>query len=223
MGNTTVAESLLVEIKAEEYRKKGYKVTTQGSLDFFPGLRADLIVSKDGETKVIEVKSRSTLAVNPQIVELAKVLHTKPGWSFELLWVAEPQTLESPPDAETLASRLFIQKLTEAKSALESGFTEAAFLMAWSVGEAVIRALVEEEGYSLQKIPSTLSLLEQAEALDVVARDDYDALTQMYKHRNAIAHGYSTPDFREEMAVTLVETVSRIARNLQGTPMLETE
>ena len=58
---------LLARKTADEYRNKGYKVSLDMPLDFLPGFRADVVVSKDGETKVIEVKSRSSLGANPKL------------------------------------------------------------------------------------------------------------------------------------------------------------
>ena len=78
----TNTEYLFLRKTAEEYRKKGYEVALESQLDFFPGFRADLLVRKNDETKVIEVKSRSSLALNPKIGELARIIDSKPGWSF---------------------------------------------------------------------------------------------------------------------------------------------
>ena len=70
--DVTSSEYLLAQKTVEEYRSKGYEVSRGALLDFFPGFRADLIVRKDDEVKVIEVKSRSSLAANPKISELAR-------------------------------------------------------------------------------------------------------------------------------------------------------
>ena len=99
MAGASNAEHLLARKTAEEYRSKGYEVTLDAPLDFFPGYRADLLARKAGEVTVIEVKSRSSLAADSRIRELARVVDAKPGWSFELLLVAEPEKLDSPEGA----------------------------------------------------------------------------------------------------------------------------
>ena len=63
----TTSEYLLTQKTAEEYRARGYEVLTEASLDFLPGLTADLLVRKGNEVKVIEVKSRPSLGADPKI------------------------------------------------------------------------------------------------------------------------------------------------------------
>ena len=65
------SERISVELTAEEYRRKGYQVYRELRLDFLRGFIPDLVVEKNGEKKVIEVKSRSMLG-NDQIVEMAR-------------------------------------------------------------------------------------------------------------------------------------------------------
>jgi len=86
VGPATDSEYLLTRKTAEEYRSNGYEVQLEASLDFFPGFQADLLVRKGDEAKVIDVKSRPSLAADPRISELARLIESKPGWSFELYW-----------------------------------------------------------------------------------------------------------------------------------------
>ena len=126
----TSAEYFLARRTAEEYRSKGYEVSVEAPLDFMPGFHADLIVRKDNEVKVIEVKSRSSLAASPEIIELARTIDSKPGWTFELLLVAEPEKLDSPEGARLFERENILQRIEEAEKALGSGLSEAALLLA---------------------------------------------------------------------------------------------
>ena len=98
----TIFEYLLTQKTAEEYRSRGYEVLVEASLDFLPGFTADLLVRKGDEVKVIEVKSRPSLAADPKISELARIIESKPGWTFELLLVSEPEKLDSPEGLDRL-------------------------------------------------------------------------------------------------------------------------
>ena len=69
----------LLRKTAEEYRSKGYDVNEETPLDFMPDFLADLVVRKDDEVRVIEVKSRASLAASPRIMELARIIDSKPG------------------------------------------------------------------------------------------------------------------------------------------------
>ena len=206
----TNTEYLFLRKTAEEYRKKGYEVALESQLDFFPGFRADLVVRKNDETKVIEVKSRSSLALNPKIGELARIIDSKPGWSFEWLLVAEPEKLESPEETRAFDHDGILQRIEEAEKALDSGLPEAAFLLAWSACEAGIRVSLAAEGVITPGITLSRYVFDQAVSHGVISRDEYRNLNNLQKHRNAIAHGFSHEHFGVELVTDLIESVRQM-------------
>ncbi len=212
VGEATSAEYLLARRTAEEYRSKGYEVSVEAPLDFMPGFHADLIVRKDNEVKVIEVKSRSSLAASPEIIELARTIDSKPGWTFELLLVAEPEKLDSPEGARLFERENILRRIEEAEKALGSGLSEAALLLAWSACEAAIRVLIAAQGVSSTGITTAGYVLDQAIFQGVISRDEYHNLTSIQEYRNAIVHGFSHNDFSDELVSDLIEAVRRMIR-----------
>ena len=210
VGNATDSEYLLTHKTAEEYRDKGYEVLFDAPLDFLPGFKADLLVRRGDEVRVIEVKSRPSLAADPKISELARLIDSKPGWRFELLLVSEPEKLDSPEGARSFEGAKILQRIEEAERSLQARLPEAAFLLAWSASEAVIRELLTAQGVSDTSITSPGYVLDQGIYHGVISRDDYDALTRMRKYRNAIVHGFGMEDFSDEFVTELIETVRRI-------------
>ena len=211
--DATDSEYLLARKTAEEYRSKGYEVLLEAPLDFLPGFTADLLVRKGDEVRVIEVKSRPSLAADPKITELARLIDSKPGWTFELLLVSEPEKLDSPEGARSFESGKILQRIEEAERSLQAGLPEAAFLLAWSASEAVVRDLLTAQGVSSTGITSPGYVLDQGIFHGVISRDEHDALTRMRKYRNAIVHGFSTDDFSHELVTGLIETIRRIMTN----------
>ena len=205
-----IVQKNYIEKKAAEYRSRGYEVDENCPLDFLPGFRADLVVRKDGEAKVIEVRFRTSLAGSPQIEELARILHDKPGWSFELLLVGEPERLDSPEGAQSFARDEILQRLDETRKALEHGLSEAAFLLVWSAFEATTRELIAAEGVSIARVTKTGHVLDQAVHHGVISREDYGYLANMRRYRNAIAHGFDVSDFNDEKVTELIEFVRRL-------------
>ncbi len=205
-----IVQKNFIEKKASEYRSRGYEVEENCPLEFLPGFRADLVVRKDGETKVIEVKYKASLAVSPKIRELSRILHDKPGWSFELLLVGEPEKLDSPEGAHSFAEEEIRQRLAEAEKALEHGLSEAAFLLVWSAFEAATRELIAAEGVSITRVTKAGYVLDQAIFHGVISREDYDYLVDMRKYRNAIAHGFDVNGFSEEKVTELIGVVLRL-------------
>ena len=207
----TNAEYLLTRKRAEEYRSRGYEVSLEVPLDFLPGFHADLIARKGDETRVIEVKTRSSLASMPQISELARIVDSKPGWSFELLLVGEPEKVDSPEGASAISGGMILQRIEEAEQALASGLSEAAFLLAWSACEAATRELIALEGIADPGVPISAHVLDQAVYQGVISRGEYKTLAGFQKYRNAIVHGLNVDDFGDELVAELIETVRRMA------------
>ncbi|MCY3901130.1 MAG: hypothetical protein OXF86_21320 [Caldilineaceae bacterium] len=210
MKDVEIVQKNFIEKKATEYRSKGYEVEQDCPLEFLPGFLADLVVRKDGETKVIEVKYRASLAESPRISELAQILHDKPDWSFELLLVGEPEKLDSPEGARSFAVEEVRQRLTEAEKALGHGLGEAAFLLVWSAFEAVVRELIAAEGVSITRVTQSGYVLDQAVYHGVISRADYDYLADMRGYRNAIAHGFNVNGFSDEKVTELIKFVVRL-------------
>ncbi len=206
------SEYMLTRQIAEEYRGKGYQVSIGPALDFLDGFRVDLVVHKGDETKVIEVKTRASLAADRKIRELTESIDSKPGWSFELVLVGEPENLYAPPGAAPFEQEKIVERVEEAEKALEAGLWEAAFMLAWSACEAATRILLVNEGVSKEGITSASYVVNQARYLGLLSRDDYLNLADMEAHRNAIVHGFSHDEIGKEHVVRLLET----ARNLMS-------
>ncbi len=199
---------------ADEYCRQGYEVIEEPSTEQLPGFLSsyhpDLLVRKGDEAKIVEVKSRSSLAKAPQIRDLAKLLHNRPNWSFELVFVGE----ESPfgdleEDVRPFKNEDILQGIETAEKLVDSGFAEAALMSAWSTAEAAIRLLNEAEGITLERFDPPYILM-QAATNGVISREDYHFLTKVMKRRNALAHGFKTVDFDPALVRELVSTTKRL-------------
>jgi hypothetical protein len=198
---------------AEEYRSRGYEVIEEPSPaqlpDFLSGYRPALLVRKGDEVIVVEVKSRSSLAKDAQIRDLAQLLQTKPHWNFELVVVGETERINAPEGARPFERADILRGIDAAERLLESGFSEAALLLAWSTAEATVRLLIEEEGIVLDHLNPPY-ILKQAVMNGVIARDDYNFLTNVIKYRNALVHGFKTLDFDPALVSELISMTKRL-------------
>ena len=211
MKDAVNSARLLVLKTAQEYRDKGYDVSTDAPLDFLHGFQADLIARKGDQAKVIEVKTRSSLAADRRIRQLAEILDSKPGWTFELIMVGEPENRDAPDGARALERGQIIHRIQQAEIALDSDLPEAAFILAWSACEAALRVSVADEGVSKPDITSATYIINQARYLGIIAKDDYLNLTEFQKYRNAIAHGFTYDTLSRETIIELIKTTRRIA------------
>jgi uncharacterized protein YutE (UPF0331/DUF86 family) len=206
---------------AEEYRSRGYEVIEQpapGQLpEFLASYRPDLLVRRGDEATIVVVKSRSSLAKEPQITELARLLPAKPHWNFELVVVGEGEQLSTPEGARPFTRDDVLQGIEEAERLVASGFSEAALLSAWSISEATVRLLTEEEGIVLDGY-SPLYILKQAAINGVISRDEYNFLTMVMKYRNALVHGFKTTDFDPAFVTELIKLTRHLLQSTSETP-----
>ncbi len=124
--------------------------------------------------------------------------------------MAEPPTLKAPVDSKSLDFESLPTRLEQAEGELASSKPELAYMLAWGTAEAAIRGLLADEGHSITDIPTTSSLLAQAQTLDVISEDEHEVLTRLNTYRNAIAHGYGVPDFTDTLVTELIKVVRRV-------------
>jgi hypothetical protein len=213
MEAVTSLEKQRARALAEEYRSRGYEVIEEPSPaqlpDFLSGYHPDLLVRKDDEATIVEVKSRSSLAKDPRIRELARLLQAKPHWNFELVVVGEGEQFNAPEGARPFEREDILRGIEAAERLLESGFSEAALLIAWSTSEATVRLLTEEEGIILDR-PNPLYILKQSVMNGVISRDDYNFLANAVKYRNALVHGFKPIDFDPALVKDLIRATKRL-------------
>ena len=188
-----VAERERLDRIADEYRAKGYDVLVEPSGPDLPPFlgnhRPDLIARKGEERLVIELRPSSSEAGQTQLRGLAERIEREPGWRFVLISTSPAEEL-LPGERLALLSELEVEEhLRQAQSLLESGQLEAALLLSWAAVEGQLRALAKREEIPLPR-PETLTLLRQLVTLGLIDRDHYRALSEAFRARSAVAHGF---------------------------------
>lgn len=206
--NPDFVERDVADKTARKLRSQGLDVSTQVPLDFFPGFRADLIVREGGKTKIIEVKTRSSIAADRRISELAYIIKSKPGWTFELILVGDPPARDAPFEDTPPDRRKILKRIERASEALEAGLSEAALLLALSACEAALRASMADEGRSSS---SASYALNRALNRRTISWDDCLNLADLRKQGNAIAHGFAHEDPEEDAITRLIHTARKVA------------
>lgn len=114
-SSSTESERKRLERIAEDYRIQGYDAKVQPHRedlpDFLDSFEPDLIVSGQGETIVVEVKTRRELNSVPFPEPLEAALQNRPGWRFELVI-----NREDPELRQTLTASQIRGLLETAKS-----------------------------------------------------------------------------------------------------------
>lgn len=212
-----IAEREVADVKAAEYAGKGYKVTRDVPLDFLPGYRADVVAEKDGEYKVIEIKSRTSMRPIPALREIERVVGSRPGWSYELQIVSEPEKLSTVEAYEWLDEAGIQTRLTQAERLGAEGFVEAALLIAWAAAEAALRLLLADEGVAIDRATESAYILGLSVAHGAISRGDYQTLLLLMAHRNTVAHGFVASTVAPTAAGDLIGVVRRLIGSIEGT------
>ena len=216
MEATISLERQRARVLAEEYRRRGYEVVEEPPQEqlpnFLSGYHPDLLIRKGDETIVVEVKSRTSLAKETQVRELARLLRTKPGWNFELIVLGEEERLRAPAGAHPFNREDILRGLAAAERLLKAGFADAALLLAWSALEATVRLLTEEEDIVLERL-APLYILKQAAMHGVVSREEYHFLTKVIEYRNALVHGFKPIDFEPDLVKEIISMTKRLLQS----------
>ena len=204
--------SLRIQAAIQAYRGKGYDVSVepQGNQlpDFLQAFRPDLIAYKGDEQIVVKVRARGQVSDFPQVNELAKVVRNEAGWKFELFLLG-PENSFFVDGASPLTVDEIRSKRKEVALVVENGHLEAAFLIGWSLVEAILRSLAVKEGIE-GKTATPDYLLKQMTFEGIIARETYYDLKHAQKTRNAIVHGFKPSQLTVETVQELIGLIDEV-------------
>ena len=129
-----------------------------------------------------------------------------------MLLVGEPERLDAPENAQPFTGEDILSRIEEADGALAAGFSEAAFLLAWSACEAAVRAMVAAEGVDIRRVTQAAYVMGQAVFHGALSSDDDMYLSDMLGYRNAIVHGFAVKDFDADRAKELIIAARKLHR-----------
>jgi uncharacterized protein YutE (UPF0331/DUF86 family) len=204
---------------AEEYRDKGYEISfhpnPEDLPDFLKNYRPGMIARRGDEAVVIEVKSRSSLNSSTQYLRnLAQVVEQYPGWRFELV-MTNPEDAEYSQSAEGSLQEAEIESRLQVARQLTTQHLESAILYSWSLVEATLRLVAENEGLSLQRF-DPLYLVKQLATEGVISKSEYQLLMNALSLRNSIAHGFKTTQLTQESLYELINIAEQLLKALHS-------
>ena len=211
MADVTVRENERSHVHAiaRSYKERGYEVLAepQGHQlpEFLRPFQPDLIAHKGQNHIVVAVKSRGQFPKSSRVNELAQVVRKKADWKFELVLLG-PENSLSVGRALPLTIEEIRSKMADVASFVEHGHLEAAFLIAWSLAEAILRMLAVNEGMDAEKaIPAYL--LKHLTYEGIISRDTYRHLAQLQQTRDALIHGFKPLQLNAETVRDLIDLV----------------
>ncbi len=172
---------------ADEYRRRGYAVTIEPSLDEVPAFiapyRPDLIAKGPNEIVVIEVKAGSRTPVD--LVRVAQAINGRPGWRFEVVVLDiaaqdHPSSLQSTEQLELM--------LSEVQRLIEHEMQTAAFILLWAATEGALRHAAVRSDMEPDGDPRRLA--RQLTSHGLITQTDLRLLETCLSARNQAVHGF---------------------------------
>jgi uncharacterized protein YutE (UPF0331/DUF86 family) len=214
--NLTAREQQRLQEIAHEYREQGYDVMVTPTRDQLPDslapFRLDMIARNAMETVVVEVRTQESLTQSPELDAIAQAIDGKPGWRFELV-VTNPKESKSKlgKDSTLLDRPEIVYRLHEVRQLSEQEHGEAALLLVWTVIEALLRRLAQEENISLQQ-DNSMYLAKSLFTYGLLDKEQYEILQQGLEARNTIVHGYKGT----QSYTTILSKLQHVADQLAG-------
>jgi hypothetical protein len=200
---------------AREYRQLGYEVLEQPRGDALPSfLRAfapDLVVMKDDDHAVVEIKTRESIIGSNEFVELAKTIDAHAGWRLELISLGrrkEPVEELSPDALERLVAA--------GLSASDAGQRDLALVYLVSVLDELVRDTATVHRVR-GRDRSTPAVIQELVFHGIIDEETADVLEWAWKRRHAIVHGQAGA----ETSRTEITQVAAACREVRAAMRLE--
>ena len=206
-------EAEAIQRAAESYRAKGYRVVEQPQGSdrpaFLGDYMPDLIAFGPTESVVVEVKVGTRAAHGMKLQPIAERIAKEPGWRFSIVVAPEDEPFPGIPTTEPLSLDAASQRL-EQSQALASTRTnvDAAYLLVWSAGEAILRKFAEAHQMPFL-VQSPSALIKELYSAGELSQSQYDRLMRCLKLRNGLAHGFDSPATQAD-----VDELAGVAREL---------
>lgn len=202
--NTTPQNSGAAKVAelTRHYEAQGFAVKTEPAATDIPfdlgGYRPDLLVEKEGEHLIVEVKKAGVpLSVN-RLQTLASTIRQHAGWRF-LLVPADEEFLGQPFSnaGELVSWQAVAERVKRTGHLLEMGETDAAFLMLWSTLEAMLRRHAEQIALPIERLPAS-ALLNYLYSEGELSHEQFQQALAALKVRNRLVHGFEAAEATQE-------------------------
>jgi len=218
MANDRSEERLRTQRRlAREYRRRGYNVIEQPrGADLPPFLRRflpGLIVMKEDDRAVVDIRTAEDLRGSNEIKELAAAVDANTGWRLEMISLGVDRSVTYTGPSQASLERL----LTAALSAYDAGQRDLSLIYLVSVMDELVHdAAIQHRVRGRER--STPSVIQELAFRGIIDGTTADVLDHAWKLRNAIVHDRSELDCpRRDEIVQIVEA----CRDIQAAMRLQ--
>lgn len=182
------SEASFLESLRTRYEDEGYSFVVQPSSESLPaflcGYRPDAIAQKSGRNVAIEVKQTPTSYNERKLSEIRKLFEGKSDWKFHVVFLGDDplQSVNIP----AMSYSEVLSRTGEVHDLAANGHRRAAFIVAWALLEAALRALDAKSDGRLRSPGTVVQTLAMHGHLDP---DTEQHLRRLVDVRNRVVHG----------------------------------
>jgi hypothetical protein len=212
-------EQLLSRV-ADRYQSQGYRVDVQPRPEQLPEFAKDFQVEivarrEDGSALVAAKKTYAELKSDLKLSRDVEITEKQPGWRFDLIVLtADNQILPEKKDARELSVDEINRLLGDVERMLDAGFAQQALISAWAGLEAVMRRRLRSEGEDAGWDTSPRTILNVLYSHGILKSGAFRKLEDAFEIRNAIAHGFASPDVEPSAVQFLISTARSLLEEL---------
>jgi len=175
-----------------EYRRQGDDVQEQPRGDALPqflrSFAPELVVMRDDDRAVVEIKTREEIIGSNEFVALAKAVEANAGWRLELISLGRRK-----PVAEGLAEDALERLIAAAWSAFDAGKPDTALIYLVSLLDEFVRDAAIRHRVKWCDLAGP-AIVHNLVFMGVIGEETANALYDAWKRRNAIVHGHSAAE-----------------------------
>lgn len=206
------AETRFIESLRARFEDEGFTFTAHPMAeqlpDFLGSYVPDALAQKPGHNVVIEVKRQQTRSVEYALRDIRRLFEGRSDWQFHVVFMGADDPLQSVT-IPTSAPTAIRSRMSEVRALITQGHRRPAFVMAWSMLEAALRALDGEVG-SRPRTPGTV--VQTLAANGCIEPDTERRMRALIDLRNRIVHGdlVAEPETADiELVLTAIEETLR--------------
>lgn len=213
MDPKTSREHTRLRELATEYRNLGYEVLIEPKPnqlpDFLQGIQPDMLATKEDESILFEVRSRSNLPGEP-LQQFVTAIQNRPGWRFELVLTNPRESGQFGERPELLTDAQLREIARDSEKHLAKGHLQYSAMLAWITVEGAIASRLSGR-ISLQHLGhAPKKLIKEAVSLGLIEQEHFSRLELLAEFRNRFVHARQTT----------IPSESEIRRSLEVARML---
>jgi Holliday junction resolvase len=221
------AEQNKIKQVAKEYEKLGYNVIIEPRVDDLPSFlrklnyHPDLVATSGSDKVIIEIKERANDKITENLNVVAAEVSKEKEWRFELIFTTSNKTSTPSTVKLTVPKEMSLAQINERRKSIEKLIDEqvfdAAYLLAWSLFEAVARHLIKQDKRDYHE-KNSLVAIKTLFSYGYLVSKEYDLLQNTFKVRNRLVHGFETANNDIKMVLQLVRLVDKLLSEIIRAP-----